>query len=82
MTKLSKLSSANFFNVLVSLKTWFIMLDGDWPNVLETMDLNNDDMADLYCYRSKLFVQSWSEQCGHMAQLDAIYLNAIDCCCS
>jgi hypothetical protein len=51
VTKLSKLSSANFFNVLVSLKTWFIMLDGDWPNVLETMDLNNDDMADLYCYR-------------------------------
>lgn len=54
MTKLSKLSSANFFNVLVSLKTWFIMLGGDWPSVLETMDLNNDDMADLYCYRLKL----------------------------
>lgn len=58
------------------------MLGGDWPSVLETMDLNNDDMADLYCYRLKLFVQSWSEQCGHMAQLDTIYLNAIDCCCS
>ncbi|KAG6744073.1 hypothetical protein POTOM_052782 [Populus tomentosa] len=27
---------------------------GDWPNVLETMDLNNGDISDLYCYRLKL----------------------------
>ncbi|KAB5519811.1 hypothetical protein DKX38_024130 [Salix brachista] len=54
VTKLPKLSSANSFNGLVSLKTCFIMLGGDRPYVVEKMRLNNDDKADLCCYQLKL----------------------------
>lgn len=41
--------------------------------------LDNNIMDSLYCDRLKMFAHNWSELWGHMAQLDTIYLKAIDC---